>query len=101
MDIDDAGVLLKRNGYVQSKAVASVKSAYSTLDQTGYIVAGGYLNQVLSDLSLIQLSTSTANEFCDSGKALFTNDGLRVDAAINLCGFNFGHAKNANKGGDQ
>lgn len=79
IDIDDVGIITQRNGYALSKAIASVTSAYSTLDQSGYVVSSGTLYRVLPDLSLIPLAASTATSFSDEAKVLFTNDGLKVE----------------------
>jgi hypothetical protein len=82
VDIDDAGAIIKRNGYNLAKAVASVTSAYSSQDQVGYVVANGDLGRVADDLSLITLAASTATEFTSAGGVLFTNDGLKVQSDI-------------------
>ncbi|MDD4995793.1 MAG: hypothetical protein PHW53_05020 [Patescibacteria group bacterium] len=79
IDIDDAGILTRRNGFAIAKAISSVTSAYSTLDQSGYVVASGTLSRVLPDLSLIALGASTATSFTDFAGVLFTNDGLKVE----------------------
>jgi hypothetical protein len=78
VDIDDVGVLTQRNGYELVKSLASATSAYATFDQTGYIVANGILNRLDADLNLIPLTPSTAINFADFGKVLFTNDGLKI-----------------------
>lgn len=85
VDIDDAGIIAQRNGSTLSKAL-SLTSAYSTLDQTGYVVSGGNLFQVLDDLTTVDLGACSAKEFTDSGKTLFTDDGLKVEdgAVTNL-----------------
>ena len=79
VDISDQGALSQRNGYSQSKAISNITTAYSTLDQTGYVISNGILNRVLPDLSLIPIVPSTATDFCDFSKVLFTNDGLKIE----------------------
>jgi len=79
VDIDDAGIITRRNGYARAKALSNVTSAYSTLDQAGYVAAAGTLYRVLPDLSTLPLAASTATEFTDFAKVLFTNDGLKVE----------------------
>ncbi len=79
VDIDDVGIITQRNGYALAKAISSVTSAYSTLDQSGYVVSSGTLYRVPPDLSLIAIAASTATAFADEAKVLFTNDGLRVE----------------------
>lgn len=79
IDIDDVGIITQRPGFASAKAISSVTSAYSTLDQSGYVVSSGTLYRILPDLSIIPIIASTATSFCDEAKTLFTNDGLRVD----------------------
>jgi len=85
VDIDDAGIIVQRPGFILSKSL-SITAAYSTLDDTGYVVSGGNLYRVQDDLSLIELVASSATSFCDYQQVLFTNDGLRVedDAVVNI-----------------
>ena len=80
VDIDNAGTILQRPGYVQSQAITNVTSAYSTVNQEGYVVASGTLYRIQDDLSLIPLATSTATQFSDVNGILFTNDGLKIDS---------------------
>ncbi len=84
--LPSAGVITRRNGFTLSKSVSGITEAYSTQDKVSYLVANGVLNRIGEDLNLIPLASSTATHFCDSGKVLFTNDGLKVqnDTVINL-----------------
>ena len=86
IDINNVGTLIQRNGFVLSKSISNVTSAYTTLDNVSYIVQNGLLNRVDDDLNLIPLAACTATSFCDSGKVLFTNDGLKIqdDKVIDL-----------------
>jgi hypothetical protein len=79
VDIDDSGILTQRNGYALSNSIANVTSAYSTKDQTGYLVASGTLYRVLEDATLVPLVASKATQFTDFQKVLFTNDGYKID----------------------
>jgi hypothetical protein len=85
VSIGDAGDFLQRPGYEKSKAL-SITSAYSTQEKTAYVVSGWTLNRLDEGLALIPLMASTATEFCDYGKILFTNDGIKVDGedVVNL-----------------
>lgn len=78
VDVDDNGAISKRNGATLAKLVPSFTSAYSTFDQTPYVVSNGTLNRLDPNLTLIPLTASTATEFADFGKTLFTNDGIKV-----------------------
>ena len=78
VDIDDAGILTRRNGCNKVATYTNVTSAYSTRDKTAYVVANGILNRVGADFSLFPLVASTATAFTDFGKVLFTNDGFRI-----------------------
>ena len=80
VDIDNAGAILQRKGYELSQSITNVTSAYSTVNQEGYVVASGTLYRVKDDLSLISLAPSTATQFSDINGILFTNDGLKVDS---------------------
>ena len=80
VDIDNAGAILRRQGYSLSQAITDVTSAYSTINQEGYVVASGTLYRVKDDLSLVPLALSTATQFSDINGILFTNDGLKVDS---------------------
>ena len=71
--------MTKRNGYVLSKTLTNVTSAYSTPDQTGYAVANGILYRILPDLTVRALAESMATEFTTFGNATFTHDGLRIE----------------------
>lgn len=85
IDVDDSGILVRRPGHSLSKS-ASITSAYSTQDQQGYVISGGKLCRVDESLGFVQIADSTATEFSDFQKVLFTNDGLMVetDVAANL-----------------
>lgn len=78
VDIDDVGILTRRNGYNRVATYTNVTSAYSTRDKTAYVVSNGILSRVGDDFSLTPLVASTATAFTDYGKVLFTNDGFRV-----------------------
>lgn len=86
IDIDDAGVLLRRAGFSKVKNYPLISSAYSTREQIGYVVNDGslyrlddLLNQTLiTDKSGAAIQT-TATEFADYSKVLFTQDGFRVN----------------------
>lgn len=82
VDITDSGALLGRRGYTLANPISGITAAYSTQWQEGYVVVGGILNQVNPDGSLVPLGASTASSFTDYGKAMFTNDGLRVEGAM-------------------
>jgi hypothetical protein len=77
VDINDNGTLLRRYGYGLSKAL-SVSTAYQTHDGQAYLVSNGRLVRVLDDLSLVDIAASTATEFCDDSRYVFTNDGLKI-----------------------
>ena len=78
VDVDDSGILTRRNGYTKIASYTNVTSAYSTRDKVAYVVANGILNRVGADFSLTPLVASTASAFTDFGKVLFTNDGFKV-----------------------
>ena len=75
---NNGGIILQRNGFAHSVVLSNVTSAYSTLDQAGYVVAGGVLYQFRSDLSYVAIASCSATNFTDYGKNLFTNDGLHI-----------------------
>ena len=78
VDIDDAGILTRRRGYVSSKSIPNITSTYTTRDGVSYVVADGQISRLDDGLNLHTLAPSTANCFCDLGANLFTNDGLRI-----------------------
>lgn len=80
VDLDNAGIVTRRNGFALAKAIAGVTSGYSTLDQTAYVVASGYMYRILSNLTTINLGATTATEFDSFEHILFTNDGLRIES---------------------
>lgn len=82
INIDDAGSISQRQGFVLSKALSSATSGYSTRNQKAYVVAAGTLSRVLPDLTTIAIAASAATEFTDFGTILFTNDGLRIEDDI-------------------
>lgn len=77
VNLTNAGSILRRHGYAKAKDLA-VTTAFSTKYLSAYVVSGGVLYRVEPELSLTALSPSTASHFCDAGKYLYTNDGLRV-----------------------
>jgi hypothetical protein len=77
-DISDAGVLTQRPGYALTKSISNITSAYTTFEGESYLVAGGVLYRVLSDLNLANLGACSASSFADDKNVLYTNDGLRV-----------------------
>jgi hypothetical protein len=77
VDVTNAGGLVARPGYQQALAV-NISTAYTTLDDVTYIVSDGHLKRVNSDLSLTTIAASTATEFTDYQRYLFTNDGYGV-----------------------
>ena len=81
VDIDDVGIVSRRNGNAIAKSMA-ITSVYSTLDQVCYVVSGGNLYRLQDNLAEINLGPSTATYFTDAGKVLFTNDGLRVEGDV-------------------
>jgi hypothetical protein len=81
VDISDAGVITQKNGFTSSLDIATT-TAYSTLDNTGYVVSSGVLYQVLNDLTVINIAPCMATEFSDYGKVLYTQDGLKVESGI-------------------
>lgn len=85
VDLTDSGAVLKRFGSELSSSIA-ITSSFSTQNERGFIVSGGVLKEVNADLSLSNLSSSTATEFTEWGNVIFTNDGLRIDgqSVVNL-----------------
>lgn len=85
VDIDDAGVLLRRPGYGISVA-AVVESSYQTRDGVAYLVGAGRLSRVTDGLEWVDIAACDAREFADDGEYLFTSDGLMVfnNTAVNL-----------------
>jgi hypothetical protein len=77
VDVTNAMGLVARPGYAPALAV-SVSAAYTTLDRVTYIVSSGNLYRVESDLSLTLIGPSTATEFADEERTLFTNDGYMI-----------------------
>jgi hypothetical protein len=77
VDLTNSGAIDRRRGYTKV-TTANVQSAFSTKAQVGYVVADGMLFQVNPDTSMDMIGASTATEFCDEGKYVFTNDGLRI-----------------------
>jgi len=86
VDIDDAGVVFGRRGYVKALDITNITASYTIQKGSSFIVADGYLYRVDAGLNLHQLCPSTATHFCDYGRVLFTNDGHRVrdDVVYNL-----------------
>lgn len=82
VDIDDVGIVTRRNGSALVKALSNVTSAYSTAGQSGYVVSNGVLYRVLPDLTTISLGATSAKQFCDFAEVVFTNDGLKIDNDI-------------------
>lgn len=78
VDIDDEGILTRRHGYPVRTHIPGITSAYATFDQICYIVKDGMLCGLDDSLTPAPLYPSEASEFCDFGKVLFTNDGLKV-----------------------
>jgi hypothetical protein len=78
IDLSDSGVISRRPGYALTKAVSNITSAYTTFEGDSYLVAGGYLYRVLSDLSLANLGACTASSFADDKNTLYTQDGYKV-----------------------
>jgi hypothetical protein len=78
IDLSDAGVITRRPGFALTKSIANITSAYTTFEGESYLVAGGYLYRVLSDLSLANLGACTATAFADDKNVLYTANGLRV-----------------------
>lgn len=81
VDVSVEGALSQRNGCSLAKAV-SISTAYSTFEQSVYVVSNGILNRVQDNLTLIPICPSTATEFTDFGEVLFTNDGLKIQNNI-------------------
>lgn len=77
VDISVEGALSQRNGCSLAKSIP-ISTAYSTFEQSVYVVSNGILNRVQDDLTFIPICPSTATEFTDFGEVLFTNDGLKV-----------------------
>jgi hypothetical protein len=78
VDLSDAGVLTQRPGYALTKSISNITSAYTTFEGESYLVAGGFLYRVLSDLNLANLGACSASSFADDKNVLYTNDGIRV-----------------------
>lgn len=85
VDIDNAGALIQRKGYVLSKSVTIDAAHVTGLGET-FLVTGGKLCRVDEGLNLHTLCDSTASEFSDSSQFLFTNDGFQIhrETAVNL-----------------
>lgn len=85
VEITDAGGFVARKGNTLALETP-IDTAYTTLDDTTYVVYAGQLSRVTDDLTLLPLTPSTATEFCDHQRVLFTNDGLSIyqDAVQNL-----------------
>ena len=88
VNLSDTGVLTQRDGFPATPTVplANITAAYTTLDQTSYVVANGTLYRFNADLSTTTIAPCNATAFSDFGKTLFTNDGLRIsdDNAVNI-----------------
>lgn len=82
VDIDDAGILTQRRGYVKSLTVTSITASYTMQNGTSFIVANGNLYRIDEGLNLHLLGPSTAKHFCDYAHVLFTDDGLRIRADV-------------------
>ncbi len=72
--VNDMGNVIQRDGYTQSLALSNTTS-YQTLDGVTYIISSGTLYRINDDLSLASICSSTATEFADFSRFLFTNDG--------------------------
>ena len=77
VEFTNAGGVVQRKGYSLSKTIP-VKYAYTTSDNVTYVVSGGNLCRVNTDLSITTLAPTTADTFCDYSHTLFTNDGLSI-----------------------
>lgn len=77
VDITNAGGFIARAG-AQSALQVPIDTAYTTLDDETYLVSNGQLFRILPDLTLRNLGQTTATEFCDNQRTLFTNDGKMV-----------------------
>jgi hypothetical protein len=87
VDLSDAGVLTQRPGYALTKAISNITSAYTTFEGESYLVAGGVLYRVLSDLNLANLGACSSTAFADDKNVLYTNDGFKVigNTVTDLC----------------
>lgn len=85
VDITNSEGVVSRLGYILSKSLA-ISTAYTTLSGETYVVSAGNLYRVAQDLSVTDLGPSTATQFTDEARMLFTNDGISVlgDQAVNL-----------------
>lgn len=77
VDITNAGGIVARPGY-QLALEVPITTAYTTLDEVTYLVSAGRLYRVKSDLSLIDICATSATEFADYQRYLFTNDGYSI-----------------------
>jgi hypothetical protein len=77
VDVNNRGGLVQRLGF-QSALSVPITTSHTTLDGETYIVSSGVLYRVGIDLTLITIASTTATEFCDFSRTLFTNDGLSV-----------------------
>ena len=77
VDITNSGGIVARQGY-QLALSATISTAYTTLDEVSYVISEGYLKRIRSDLSLESIVESTATEFDDYQRYLFTNDGFMI-----------------------
>lgn len=79
--IEDSGAVRQRDGYTQALALANTTS-YQTFDGVTYVVSGGILYRMNADLTKTAIVASTATEFCDESRYLFTNDGVQVHNGV-------------------
>lgn len=77
--IEDSGAVIQRDGYTNALSLA-ISASYQTFDGAVYAVSAGVLYRVNADLTKTPICPSTATEFCDESRYLFTNDGLVVHA---------------------
>ena len=78
--IDDAGVIIQRDGYPALSESIAIAKSYQALDGAVYFTSGGNLYRKDSLAINTFLCASTATTFADFDRFLFTNDGSLVHA---------------------
>lgn len=79
VDITNAGGIVARPGYPLTPTISvNISTAYDTLDGVSYAISDGYLKRARPGPAYDTLVASTATEFDDYQRYLFTNDGYMV-----------------------
>ena len=77
VDITNAGGIVARPGYQLALPMA-ISTAHTTLDDVTYLVSEGNLVRLSAGLATEIICPTTATEFTDYQRYLFTNDGKSV-----------------------